>query len=123
MTSYVDDFALMVASLSYRGNISRLQKLFETLETKAYRLGISFSVPKTELIHWRTSSQRHSPKCLAPIQIQGELFCSRDSVRWLRYWFTPALDSAAHFSCRLVLAQGGFAPIRRFSPTGEGLAS
>ena len=59
MISYVDDFALTVASFSYRGNIHRLQELFEKLERKASRLGVSFSVPKTELIHWRTPSQRH----------------------------------------------------------------
>jgi len=60
MISYVDDFALTVASLSYRGNIRRLQDLFDRLERKAARLGVSFSVAKTELIHWRTPSQRHS---------------------------------------------------------------
>jgi len=65
--SYVDDFALTVASLSYCGNIRRLQDLFDMLERKASRLGVSFSVAKTELIHWRTPSQRRSPKCVSPI--------------------------------------------------------
>ena len=59
MISYVDDFALTVASLSYRGNIRRLQDLVARLEKKASRLGVFFSVSKTELIHWRTPSQRH----------------------------------------------------------------
>jgi len=66
MISYVDDFALTVASLSYRGNIRRLQDLFDKLERKASRLGVSFLVTKTEQIHWRTPSQRHSPKCVSP---------------------------------------------------------
>jgi len=121
MISYVDDFALTVASLSYRGNIRRLQDLFDRLERKASRLGVSFSVAKTELIHWRTPSQRHSPKCVAPIQIKGEVFHTGNSVRWLGYWFTPALDPAAHFSRRLALAQGAFALIGRLSPPGAGL--
>jgi len=121
MISYVDDFALTVASLSYRGNIRRLQDLFGKLERKAPRLGVSFSVAKTELIHWRTPSQRHSPKCTSPIQIKGELFHPGNSVRWLGYWFTPALDPAAHFSRRLALAQGAFALFRRLSPPGAGL--
>jgi len=64
MISYVDDFALRVASLSYRGNICRLQELFDRLEKMASRLGVSFSVTTTELIHWRTPSQRNSPKCV-----------------------------------------------------------
>ena len=120
MISYVDDFALMVASLSYRGNIRRLQDLFDRLERKASRLGVSFLIAKTELIHWRTPSQRHSPKCFSPTQIKGELFHPGNSVRWLGYWFTPALDPAAHFSHRLALAQGAFALICRLSPPGAG---
>jgi len=122
MISYVDDFALTTASPSYRGNISPLQKLFERLEVKALRLGVTFSIAKTELIHWRTPSQRHSPKCPSPIQIKGELFRPRDSVPWLGYWFTPAVDSSSHFSPRLALAQGAFALIRHLSPPGAGLA-
>ena len=121
MISYVDDFALTIASLSYCGNIRQLQKLFEKLERKASRLGVSFSVAKTQVIHWRTPSQRHSPKCASPIQIKGELFHPSNSFRWLGYWFTPALDPAAHFSRSLSLAQGAFALIRRLSPPGAGL--
>jgi len=97
MISYVDDFALTVASLSYRGNIRQLPDLFDKLERKASHLGVCFSVAKTELIHWRTTSQRYSPKCVSPIQIKGELFHPRNPVRWLAYWFTLALDPAAHF--------------------------
>jgi len=73
------------------------------------------------LIHWRTPSQRHWPKCVLPIQIKGELFHPGNSVRWLGYWFTPALDPAAHFSWRLALAQGAFALIRHLSLPGAGL--
>jgi len=121
MISYVDDFVLTVASLSYRGNIRRLQELFQKLERKASHLGVSFSVAKTELIHWRTPSQRHSPKCILPIQIKGEIFHLGNSVRCLGYWFTPALDPAAHFSRRLALTQGAFALMQRLSPPGAGL--
>jgi len=121
MISYVDEFALTVVSLSYRGNIRRLQQPFERLERKASRLGVSFSVAKTELIHWKTPSQRNSPKCASPIQIKWELFRPSNSVRWLGYWFTPALDPAAHFSRRLALAQRAFALVRRLSSPVAGL--
>jgi len=122
MLSYVDDFALTAASPSYRGNIRRLQELLEKLEGKALHIGVSFSVAKTELIHWRTPSQRNSPWCLFPIQVTGELFRPRDSLRWLGYWFTPALDPSTHFSHLPALAHGAFALIRRLSPPGAGLA-
>jgi len=121
MISYVDDFALTVSSLSYRGNIRRLQELLGRLEVKGSNLGVSFSVAKTELIQRRTPSQRHSPKCVSPIQIKGEVFHPSTSVRWLRYWFTPALDPAAHFSRRPALAPGAFALIRPLSPPGARL--
>ena len=49
--SYVDDFAVTVASPSYRTNVRLLQKSFSALKRKASPINISFSVPKTELIH------------------------------------------------------------------------
>jgi len=64
LLSYVDNFALTAASLSYRWNIRRQQELFRLIQARAVRLGISFSILKTELIHWRTPSQRHSQLCL-----------------------------------------------------------
>jgi len=51
MVSYVDDFSITVASPSHRGNIRRLQTLFSTMAAKARDIGVSFSVPKTELMH------------------------------------------------------------------------
>ena len=74
-----------------------------------------------KLVHWRTPSQRHSPKCVSPIQIKGGLFHPGNSVRWLGYWFTPTLDPAAHFSRCLSLAHGAFALIRRLGLPGAGL--
>ena len=50
------------------------------------------------------------------------MFHPHDSVHWLGYWFTPALDPSARFSRHLALAQGAFALIRRLSPQGAGLA-
>ena len=67
MISYIDDFALTAASPSYRGNICLLQELFKKPEAKVLRIGVSFSVAKMELIHWRTPSQRNSRRCLSPI--------------------------------------------------------
>jgi len=49
------------------------------------------------------------------------MFHPSHSVRGLGYWFTPALDPAAHYSRCLALAQGAFALIRRISPPRAGL--
>ena len=48
--SYVDDFAVTVASPSYTTNVRLLQKSFSALKRKASPINISFSIPKTELI-------------------------------------------------------------------------
>jgi len=73
MVSYVDDFSITVASPSYRSNVRRLQRLFSTIATKGRDIGVSFSVPITELIHWRTPSQR-SPPSQTPIELENHLF-------------------------------------------------
>jgi len=122
MLSYLDDLALTAASLSYRGNIRPLQELFRSIQARAVRLGISFSVLKTELIHWRIPSQRHSQLCLSPIQLDGGIIHPRVSLGWLGYWFTTTLSTSTRFSRRLALAQGAFALVRRLSPPGAGLA-
>jgi len=63
---YVDDFAITVASPSYRTNVRLLQKSCSALKRKASRINISFSVPKTKLIHWKPAgamSHRAPSQC------------------------------------------------------------
>jgi len=120
MVSYVDDFSITVASPSYRGNIRRLQNLFSTIAAKGRDIGVSFSVPKTELIHWRTPSQR-TPPSHAPIELENHLFRPSQVVRWLGYWFTPSFNTAHHYRHRLSLAQAIFSFIKRLSSPGAGV--
>jgi len=120
MISYVDDFSITVASPSYRGNIRRLQGLLNTVATRGRDIGVSFSVPKTELIHWRTPSER-SPPSTAAIDLEGHLFQPSKVVRWLGYWLTPALNTTHHFRQRLSLAQAIFSFVKRLSSPGAGV--
>ena len=120
MISYVDDFSLTVASSSYRTNIRRLQGLFRTLTERGDRLEVKFSTPKTELIHWRTPSQRFPPS-QASIALDGLLFRPAGVVRWLGYWLSPALNSQHHFSHRVSLAQATFSFVKRLSSLGAGV--
>jgi len=80
------------------------------------------SVPKTELIHWRTPKDR-SDVSFAPIVINDMLFPPSQVVRWLGYWLTPTLHSSVHFLRRLALAKASFASIRQLSAAGKGLSS
>ena len=119
MVSYVDDFSLTVASPSHRPNIRRLQALFLNISMKDSELEVSFSLPKTELIHWRTPSERSAP-ALSPITLDGQVFHSAKMVRWLGYWLSPALSTSHHFNHRLALAKASFSFIKRLSSPGGG---
>ena len=114
MVSYVDDFSLTVASPLHRSNIRRLQALFLNISWKASALEVSFSVPKSELIHWRTHSER-SPPALSPITHDGQVFHPSGVVRWLGYWLSPALNTSHHFNHRLALANASFSFVKRLS--------
>ena len=81
--SFVDDFALTSMATSNRRNVQILQARFRTLSRKANRLGLSFSIPQTELIHWRTPKDR-SPCCLIPVTLDSRPFQPKEEVRWLR---------------------------------------
>jgi len=78
--SYVDDFGLTASSTSYRCNIQILQRHYATLKAKGARLGVGFSIPKTELIHWRTNRDR-GPISRSPIHLDGAIFPPKDEVR------------------------------------------
>jgi len=112
--SYVDDFGLTVSSTSYRRNIQILQKQYAKLKTRGSRLGVGFSVPKTELIHWRTPRDR-DPISNAPVHLDGSVFSPKGEVRWLGYWFTPSISTTSHFVKRLAKAQGAFVAVKRLS--------
>ena len=120
MLSYVDDFSITVAYESHPGNMRRLKTTFTEIADRGSKLGVSFSVPKTELIHWPTPSQR-TPHTTAPIELAGHLFHSQRVVRWLGYWMTPVLTFTHHYRHRLSLAQRPFSFIKRLSSPGAGL--
>jgi len=114
MVSYVDDFSFTVASPSYRSNIRRLHNLCSTIGTRGRNIGVSFSVPKTEIIHWRTPSPR-TPPLHAPIVLEDHIFRPSQVVRWLGYWFTPTFNTAHHYRHRLSLAQAIFSFVKLLS--------
>jgi len=118
--SYVDNFGVTASSASYRGNIQILQRQYARLKARGARLGVSFLVPKTELIHWRTNRDK-APISNAPIHLDGSVFTPQGQVRWLGYWFTPSISTTTHFVKRLAKAQGAFVAVKCLSPPGIGL--
>jgi len=118
--SYVDDFAGTVASPSYRTNIRLLQKSLLALKRRACPINISFSIPNTELIYWRTARSNEPPCCLA-VHLEDQLFYPRTCLKWLGFIFTPSFDARSHCSSRYALVYAALATIRRLSPPGMGL--
>jgi len=118
--SYVDDLTVMVASPSDRTNVRLLQKSFSALKTKASPINISFSIPKTELIHWKTT-RRNQPPCSLPVQLESQLFYQQSRLKWLGIIFTTAFDQRSYFSRRYTLANAARAMIRCLSPPEMGL--
>jgi len=118
--SWVDDFGLTVFSSSYRRNIQILHKQYARLKTTGSRLGVCFSVPKTELIHWRTNRDR-DPISNAPVHLEGSVFTPKSEVRGLGYWFTPSISTTPYFVKRLAKAQTAFVAVKPLCPPGIGL--
>jgi len=109
-----------VPSPSYRTNVRLLQKSFSALKRNASPIHISFSVPKTELIHWRTA-RSNGPPCSLPVQLEDQVFYPQSHLKWLGFIFSPTFDTRSHFSMRYTLANAALATIRRLSPPGMGL--
>ena len=74
--SYVDDFSLNVSSPSYHTNRRYLPATFGRIRAIAHSRKVDFSVPKTELIHWRTPLQRDPPGAPRPppVALDGQIF-------------------------------------------------
>ena len=121
MIFYVDDFSITVASESQSTNIRRLLCIFHILSLNSRTLNVEFSIPKTELIHWRTPSPPHSPLSQAQITLGGLVFHPAQVVRWLGFWLTPSLNFQQHFSRRLVLATASIFFVRRLFSPGAGI--
>jgi len=118
--SYVDGLAVNAAAPSCRTNVHLLQKSFSALKRKASPINITYSIPKTELIHWQTT-RRNEPPCSLPVQLEDQLFYPKSRLKWLGFIFTPAFDPRSHFSRRYTLSNAALATIRRFSPPEMGL--
>jgi len=71
--SYVNNLTIMVGSDSVRSNVRALQYLFGIIQKRGGDFGVAFSVPKTELIHWRTPKDR-SDVSFSPIVIKTYFF-------------------------------------------------
>ena len=120
--SYVNDFALTTSSLLYHTNSRSLQAGFGPLRAMAHARKIDFSVPKTELIYWRTPVQRDpagTPRP-PPVALDGQIFFPSDKLHCLGYWFVPNISSSAHFPHRFALSEAAVAAVSRLASAAAG---
>ena len=118
--SYVDDFAITVFSRSYYTNARRLERWATLLVEKAASLRLSFSLPKPELIHWRTMQQPgHCAKDC--VTIGDTVTTPSRFVQWLGFWLEDNMSTVTHFKHRLALASAAFASVKAISHHGKGL--
>ena len=81
--SYVDDFTITLGSLSYWRNCKLFQYLYSVLKRRGAKIGVSFSVAKTELCHCRIPKDRDSTS-RAAVCLDATVFHPSSSVRWCR---------------------------------------
>ncbi|KAH8146840.1 uncharacterized protein LAJ45_09214 [Morchella importuna] len=120
--SYVDDFAVTVGSPSYQQNIHILEEHFKAITAITAAQNTTFSIPKTELMHWRTPKDK-APTCTLPITLDNQIFHPGHQVRWVGFWLSPNFNPNTHFIRRLASAQASFGILQRFSSPGKGLSS
>jgi len=53
-SSYIDDFQIKVASTSWYRNTRILEERVQSINSEAASLDLSFSIAKTEMMHWRS---------------------------------------------------------------------
>ena len=117
--SYVDDFAITVLSRSYHTNACCLEKWASLLVEKAASLRLCFSLPKTELIHWRTIQQL-GPRAKDDVSIGDTVTATSRFVRWLGFSLQDNMLTITHFTRRLALASAAFASVKPSYHHGKG---
>ena len=118
--SYVDDFAITVFSRSYHTNACRLERWATLLIGKAASLKLAFSLPKTELIHWRTI-QQFGPCSKDTVTLGDVITAPSRFVRWLGFWLEDNMSTVTHFTRRLAMASAAFASVKAISHHGKGI--
>jgi len=120
--SYADDLSITVGSDSVGSNIPAPQHHFGTIQRQVADLGVTFSVPKTELIHWRNPKDR-SGVSFAPIVINNMHFPPSKALRWLGYWLTHTIQPSIQFRRLLALAQHTFTTMHQLSAASKALST
>jgi len=121
-SSYVDDLQITVASTSWYRNTKILEERIQKMNNTTACLGLSFSITKTELMHWRKPNEK-GERSECTVMFQSHVIePAGKTVKWLGFWLTDNGETSTHFGKRLALARAAFIQIQRLSMPGEGLS-
>lgn len=115
--SYMDDFAISVASSSVTKNIKFLTEATNDLFLLAANHSITFEIQKTELLHFHRKRQPVEDT----LNIQETTLKPKQIVRWLGIWLDQKLTFEEHIHKRLQLANGALQNIKRLTSPSWGL--
>ncbi len=116
--SYIDDFAVTVASTSVRKNCRALERTIQGLLQHAKEKGVEFDPGKTELIHFHNHKKEYS----TTIKIAGNTIQPKPTVRWLGLYFDRKLNFKDHVATKIGSAMQAFYGLQRLGNTQTGLS-
>ena len=117
----MDDFQITVASTSRYRNTTILEERLQRMNTTAAGLGLSFSMAKAELMHWRKPKE-NGERSECTVMFQSHVIESAGkAVNWLGFWLTDNGETSTHLGKKLALAQAALIRIQRLSMPGKGL--
>jgi hypothetical protein len=94
-TSYVDDISVSLLGKDILINTINMALIAENLIHRASSLNLSFSLEKTDLIHFFNPKNSTKPKDISQIKFSG--FPRRSSIKERRHAFRPVLVSLFPF--------------------------
>jgi hypothetical protein len=94
--------------------------MYRVASNGAKALNLMFSVPKIDLIHWRTPKDK-TPRYNHPFLIRDQLIHPSKSFKWLGIWLQDHHSTHQHFTKRLNLTKFTWVIERKLSDLGKGL--
>ena len=108
----MEDFQITVASTGWCRNTKIRKERIQRINSTAAGLGLSFSVGKTELMHWRKPKEK-GERSKSTVMFQSHVIQpAGKAVQWLGFWLTDNGETSTHFRKKIALAQGKAASAR-----------
>ena len=117
--SYINDFSILVTSISAVKNYRLLESILKDLFLLAENKAVQFNAGKTELIHFHTKRQPIEESItIGSLEVKP----ATKPIRWLGIYLDRKLDFKAHVEIKINAATGAYFGLQRLSTTQKGLS-